>query len=192
MCVIAVGTMVGPAEEAAELLEARGVSTAVWDVRVVPLDTRMLAGGSPTAGHRGRGGIAEGGVGSLVAGALARLEHGGAAPTVVARRAADLRAHGKPAAILANLGLDATGIAARSPSTTPGSRRRRARNDEDSGASASEAKAVKPRGDVRRVQAVIAWRHPTKTEAPVFIDGFVHQLPDVDPQETVAPTLSTP
>ena len=82
-------------------------------------------------------GIAEGGVGSLVAGALARLEHGGAA-TVVARRAADLRAHGKPAAILANLGLDAT-IAAtikKSLDHSWRSRRRRARDDEDSGAKA--------------------------------------------------------
>ena len=114
VCLLALGSMVERAEEAAELLAGRGISAAVWDVRVVPLDTRMLA---DAGGHRlvvtVEDGIAEGGVGSLVASALARLEHGGGAPTVVTLGVPlTYLPHGKPAAILANLGLDATGIAA--------------------------------------------------------------------------------
>ncbi len=114
VCVLALGKMVEAAEEAAALLEARGVSATVWDIRVVPLDTRMLADASA---HRlvvtVEDGVAEGGVGSLAAGAIGRLELGGAAPPVVTLGTPlTYLPHGKPDAILANLGLDATGIAA--------------------------------------------------------------------------------
>ena len=85
MCVLAVGKMVEAAEEAADLLEARGISATVWDVRVVPLDTRMLA---DAGAHRlvvtVEDGIAEGGVGSTRRPARsAGCELGGRAPPVV-------------------------------------------------------------------------------------------------------------
>ncbi len=114
VCVLALGKMVEAAEEAAALLEARGVSVTVWDIRVVPFDTRMLADASA---HRlvvtVEDGVAEGGVGSLAAGAIGRLALGGTAPPVVTvGTPLAYLPHGKPAAILASLGLDATGIAA--------------------------------------------------------------------------------
>ena len=114
VCVLAVGKMVEAAEEAAALLDARGISTTVWDVRTVPLDTRMLA---DAANHRlvvtAEDGIAEGGVGALISSALARLEHGRQpVPVLTLGTPLAYLPHGKPAAILANLGLDATGIAA--------------------------------------------------------------------------------
>jgi 1-deoxy-D-xylulose-5-phosphate synthase len=114
VCVLAVGKMVEAAEEAADMLAARGIATTVWDVRTVPLDTRMLA---DARAHRlvvtAEDGIAEGGVGSLVAGALARLELGRvAAPVITLGTPLAYLPHGKPADILANLGLDGTGIAA--------------------------------------------------------------------------------
>ena len=114
VCILALGKMVEAAEEAAELLAARGISVTVWDIRVVPLDTRMLADASA---HRlvvtVEDGIAEGGVGSLAAGAIGRLEPGAAAPPVVTLGTPlTYVSHGKPDALLANLGLDATGIAA--------------------------------------------------------------------------------
>ena len=86
----------------------------MWDVRSIPLD----AGCSPTPGrHRlvvtAEDGIAEGGVGALIASALARLEDG-RAPTPVLTLGTPLAylPQGKPAAILAVLGIDGPGIAA--------------------------------------------------------------------------------
>ena len=57
------------------LLDAREISTTVWDVRVVPLDTRMLADARRHAlVVTAEDGIAEGGVGSLLASSIARGE----------------------------------------------------------------------------------------------------------------------
>ena len=58
-------------------------------------------------------GIAEGGVGALLAG-RARRDGGGhrAAATIALGTPAAFIPHGKPAALLANLGLDGPGIAA--------------------------------------------------------------------------------
>ncbi|HEX5587585.1 MAG TPA: 1-deoxy-D-xylulose-5-phosphate synthase N-terminal domain-containing protein, partial [Acidimicrobiia bacterium] len=114
VCVLAVGKMVEAAEEAAAVLDARGISTTVWDVRTVPLDSRMLA---DARAHRlvvtAEDGIAEGGVGALISSALARLEPGHqGVPVLTLGTPLTYLPHGKPAAILANLGLDATGIAA--------------------------------------------------------------------------------
>jgi 1-deoxy-D-xylulose-5-phosphate synthase len=113
-CVLAVGKLVEAAEEAASLLDARGVSTTIWDVRSVPLDARMLA----DARRHGlvvtaEDGVAEGGVGALVAGALARLDDTGA-PTRVLTLGTPLAylPQGKPATIHASLGIDGAGIAA--------------------------------------------------------------------------------
>jgi 1-deoxy-D-xylulose-5-phosphate synthase len=114
VCILALGKMVEAAEEAAELLDARDVHATVWDIRTVPADPKMLA----DARHHplvvtAEDGIAEGGVGSLLAAALGALEAGTAAPPTVALGTPSTYVpHGKPAALLANLGLDGPGIAA--------------------------------------------------------------------------------
>jgi 1-deoxy-D-xylulose-5-phosphate synthase len=114
VCVLAVGKLVEAAEEAATLLDARGVSSTVWDVRSIPLDSRMLA---DARRHKvvvtAEDGVAEGGVGALVAGALARLDDT-ATPARVLTLGTPLAylPQGKPAAILASLGIDGPGIAA--------------------------------------------------------------------------------
>jgi len=114
VCILAVGKMVEAAEEAAALLDARGVHAAVWDVRVVPLDNRMLADArSYDLVVTAEDGIAEGGVGAAIAGALARMDSGRPAPpTIVLGTPPAYLPHGKPADLLANLGLDGPGIAA--------------------------------------------------------------------------------
>jgi 1-deoxy-D-xylulose-5-phosphate synthase len=114
VCILAVGKMVEAAEEAAALLEARSVHAAVWDVRVVPLDGRMLADArSYDLVVTVEDGIAEGGVGAAVVAALARMDSGRPAPrTVVLGTPGAYLPHGKPGDLLANLGLDGPGIAA--------------------------------------------------------------------------------
>jgi 1-deoxy-D-xylulose-5-phosphate synthase len=114
VCIVAVGKMVEAAEEAAALLDARGVNATVWDVRTVPLDARML---SDARTHElvvtAEDGIAEGGVGALVVGALARMDVARPAPrAVVLGTPLAYLPHGKADDLLANLGLDGPGIAA--------------------------------------------------------------------------------
>jgi 1-deoxy-D-xylulose-5-phosphate synthase len=113
-CILAVGKMVEAAEEAATLLDARGVHAAVWDVRVFPLDGRMLG---DARGHElvvtVEDGIAEGGMGSAIVSALARMDGGEPVPHVVTLGTPlAYLPQGKPADLLANLGLDGQGIAA--------------------------------------------------------------------------------
>ena len=113
VCLLAVGKMVEAAEEAAALLAVRDVRPTLWDVRVVPLDARMLADGQQ---HdlvvTIEDGIADGGVGSLIAGALARADGDGGPAVVNLGTPLAYLPHGKPADLLANLGLDGQGIAA--------------------------------------------------------------------------------
>jgi 1-deoxy-D-xylulose-5-phosphate synthase len=112
VCILAVGKMVEAAEEAAAALAARDVAATVWDVRVVPLDDRMLA---DARRHplvvTVEDGIAEGGVGSLIASSLARGDGDPPAVVVLGTPTAFLP-HAKPGELLANLGLDGPGIAA--------------------------------------------------------------------------------
>ena len=114
VCILAVGKMVEAADDAAALLEARGVHATVWDVRTVPLDVRMLddARRHPLV-VTAEDGIVEGGVGALAVGALARLD-GETAPPITVTLGAPVAfvPQGKPADVLANLGLDGPGIAA--------------------------------------------------------------------------------
>jgi 1-deoxy-D-xylulose-5-phosphate synthase len=114
VCILALGKMVEAAEEAAELLDARDVHCSLWDIRTIPADPKMLADARRHAlVVTAEDGIAEGGVGALLAAALASLEAGTPAPPVVALGTpAAYIPHGKPAALLANLGLDGPGIAA--------------------------------------------------------------------------------
>jgi 1-deoxy-D-xylulose-5-phosphate synthase len=115
VCLVSVGKMLDAAEAAADVLAAEGVSATIWDARVVkPLDPRML---DDAARHpyvvTVEDGLREGGVGSAIADRLAELTVGRHEPRVrVLGVPAAYIPHGKPDAILAELGLDAAGIAA--------------------------------------------------------------------------------
>jgi 1-deoxy-D-xylulose-5-phosphate synthase len=108
--------MLAAAEEAADLLAARGVEPTVWDARVVkPLDPAMIA---DAARHdlvvTVEDGIRLGGAGSAVADAVGEACECGERPPrlrILGVPSAYLP-HGKPDAILAELGLDGPGVAA--------------------------------------------------------------------------------
>ena len=114
LCILAVGKLLTAAREAADALAAEGIEATVWDVRVVPLDPAMIA---DAARHplvlTAEDGLREGGVGSLIADAIARHD-----PTTTPPRVRVLGTptayipQGKPDAILADLGLDAPGLTA--------------------------------------------------------------------------------
>ncbi len=113
VCLLGVGKLVAACEDAARILGGVGVEATVWDVRVAsPLDPVMIADATD---HElvvcVEDGIAEGGVGSQVASALARVVPSGRGPTVVARGVpTDYLPHGRAADILSQLGLDGAGI----------------------------------------------------------------------------------
>ena len=113
VCILSVGKMLDAAEAAADALCDEGVSVSLWDVRCCkPLDTEMLDAAS---GHRivvtVEDGLREGGVGMTIADRLASGTDG--APLVRVLGVPDRYVpHGKPDAIMADLGLDASGIAA--------------------------------------------------------------------------------
>ena len=117
LCLIGVGKMLEACEQAAELLANDGVEATVWDPRAVsPLCDRMLA---DAAEHElvvtVEDGLRTGGAGTAIRdGLLERAEAAEqAAPRVrVLGVPLDYLPHGKPDAILADLGLDAAGIAA--------------------------------------------------------------------------------
>ena len=115
LCIVSVGKMLDAAEAAADMLAAEGISVTLWDARVVkPLDPAMLA---DAARHPHvltiEDGLREGGVGMSLGDQLAELTIGHAEPRVrVLGIPAQYIAHGKPEAILAELGLDAAGITA--------------------------------------------------------------------------------
>ncbi len=114
VCLLAVGKMLANAQQAAELLEADGVSTTVWDVRCVkPLDKDMLA---HAAGHRAvvtmEDGWREGGAGSAVAERLLLADRDGPVPAIrVLGVPNEYIPQGVPDQILADCGLDPAGIA---------------------------------------------------------------------------------
>ena len=116
VCILAVGKMVEAAEEAAEKLDAEGISATVWDVRVVkPLDPEMLA---DAARHglvvTAEDGVRVGGAGSAIAASLAELAGGPGdpGPAVLQLGTPDAYlAQAKPARILAELKLDGPGMA---------------------------------------------------------------------------------
>jgi 1-deoxy-D-xylulose-5-phosphate synthase len=106
--------MVGAAEKAAEVLAADGIEITVWDPRVVkPLDPAMLA---DAAGHDivvvAEDGLRDGGVGMMVAEALTRTCAGRPVPRCeLLGVPTKFIPHGKQDRILAQLGLDADGLA---------------------------------------------------------------------------------
>ena len=108
VCILAVGKMLGAAEDAAARLEAEGISATVWDVRsVTPLDEHMLddAGGHPLVVTI-EDGIRDGGCGSAIRDRLAGTD----ASVEVLGVPTDYVAHGNVDQLLAQLGLDAEGI----------------------------------------------------------------------------------
>ena len=111
VCILAVGKMLAAATEAAEALAADGIEATVWDVRVVPLDPAMLA---DAAGHpvvlTAEDGVREGGVGSMIADAISRSRPVHPPQVRVLGTPIAYIPHGKPDAILADLGLDAAGL----------------------------------------------------------------------------------
>jgi 1-deoxy-D-xylulose-5-phosphate synthase len=115
VCLLAVGDRVGPALEAADLLDEQGVAASVWDVRSVrPADPAMLdAAASAPLVVTVENGVVGGGAGTELADRM--LERAGvrAAPPVLKLGVPDgYLPHGKPDRILSELGLDAAGIAA--------------------------------------------------------------------------------
>ena len=109
---LAVGTMVKPAMDAAELLSARGVECAVWDMRwVKPVDAVAVAqaaacGCVVTVEENS----VVGGFGSAV---LEELARSGLSPAVTTLGLPDgFVTQGSPKELLASCGLDAAGIAA--------------------------------------------------------------------------------
>ncbi len=113
-CILAVGKLLGAAEEAAVLLAAEGIDVTVWDVRVVSEpDPVMLA---DAARHdvviTAEDGIRQGGSGTYLAEALRRSCPLGAAPPVVSLGIPrSFIAQDKPDRILSRLGLDGPGLA---------------------------------------------------------------------------------
>jgi 1-deoxy-D-xylulose-5-phosphate synthase len=111
VCVLAIGKMVGAAQKAADALAADGISVTVYDVRCcAPLDPSMIA---DAATHGAvvtvEDGIRDGGIGM----AIADLVHIAAPSVSVVSLGIPTKfiPQAKPAEILAQLGLDPTGIA---------------------------------------------------------------------------------
>lgn len=123
VCLLAVGSMVHPALAAAEMLAADGVSCEVVDMRFIkPLDRELLA--SVWQRHRTVFTIEEnclaGGFGAAILewAALAELDR---APVVKLLGIPDaFQEHASRAELLADLGLDAAGIAASIRQTVAG------------------------------------------------------------------------
>jgi 1-deoxy-D-xylulose-5-phosphate synthase len=113
VCLIGVGKMLAAATEAAETLEAEGLSVTVWDPRVVkPFDEALV---EDALAHSVvvtiEDGLADGGVGSALADELRRRSDGGGPKIAVLGVPDRYIPHNKPDVILAQLGLDAAGIA---------------------------------------------------------------------------------
>ena len=117
VCLVGVGKMLQFALEAADLLAADGIEATVWDPRAVtPLDSQLVA---DAAAHplvvTIEDGYRDGGAGTLVADAVAQVSDAAdqpAPPVAVLGVPTRFIPHAKPDAILADLGLDAQGIAA--------------------------------------------------------------------------------
>jgi 1-deoxy-D-xylulose-5-phosphate synthase len=112
VCVLAIGKLVGNALKAAELLTATGIDATVWDVRCcAPLDPDMIA---DAARHdvvvTVEDGVRDGGIGMTIADQIGACSP--SVPVLVLGLPTRFMPQGKPDHILAQLGLDAAGIAA--------------------------------------------------------------------------------
>ncbi|MGH9207588.1 MAG: transketolase C-terminal domain-containing protein, partial [Acidimicrobiales bacterium] len=114
VCILAVGKMLEAAEDAAGELAATGIAATVWDVRVVkPLDADMVGDASV---HKlvvtVEDGVRVGGAGAFIADHLSgRYESRHTPPVLVLGTPLEYIPQGKPAQILAAVGLDGPGIA---------------------------------------------------------------------------------
>ena len=115
VALLAAGSQVQPACEAAEQLAAQGIECAVWDMRLIaPLDRAMIR---EAADYElvvtVEDGVRVGGAGTAVADALTRLTDVTRQPrTLAIGTPVDYLPHGDAATIKAELGLDGPGIAA--------------------------------------------------------------------------------
>jgi 1-deoxy-D-xylulose-5-phosphate synthase len=112
VAILAVGKLVAAAEAAAELLVDRGIEATVWDVRCcAPLDDDMIADAARhTLVVTAEDGIREGGIGMMAADRVHAISD---TPHVECLGVPSrFLPHAKPDRILAQLGLDAEGIAA--------------------------------------------------------------------------------
>jgi 1-deoxy-D-xylulose-5-phosphate synthase len=122
VCIAAAGPLLEAADEAAGVLGGVGVSTTVWDMRLAkPLDDDLVA---DAGRHRlvvtVEDGVREGGAGARLVDALGRsalvtgcLHRPDGPPPVIVLGVPDAYvAHGDPATIRSELGLDGIGIAA--------------------------------------------------------------------------------
>jgi 1-deoxy-D-xylulose-5-phosphate synthase len=112
LCILAVGKMVGAAENAVAALAQSGIAATLWDVRsCVPADAAMIR---DAAEHRRvitlEDGIRDGGIGFLLADAITALAPTTAPTITVLGLPTRFIPHAKPDVILAKLGLDAAGI----------------------------------------------------------------------------------
>ncbi len=112
VCILAIGKLVSFANQAAVTLAAQGIDVTVWDVRsCAPLDPVMIA---DAATHRSvvtcEDGIRDGGIGMTIADQVHEITR--AVPVEVLGLPSKFIPQGKPDRILAQLGLDAEGIAA--------------------------------------------------------------------------------
>ncbi len=112
IAILAVGKMVADAQRAADALEANGIDATVWDVRCCsPLDPLMIA---DAATHRFvitcEDGVRDGGIGMTIADRVHELD--ASTPVHVMGIPSRFFPQGSADKILAQLGLDAAGIAA--------------------------------------------------------------------------------
>jgi 1-deoxy-D-xylulose-5-phosphate synthase len=112
VCILAIGKLVTYANHAADALAKQGVDATVWDVRAcAPLDSAMIA---DAAAHRAvvtcEDGIRDGGIGMTIADQIHAVA--GDVHVEVLGLPSRFISQGKPDHILAQLGLDADGIAA--------------------------------------------------------------------------------
>ncbi len=123
VCILAIGKLVTFAAQAAQMLSEQGIDATLWDVRsCAPLDPAMIA---DAAAHRAvvtcEDGIRDGGIGMTIADQVHAITTD--VPVEVLGLPSKFIPQGKPDRILAQLGLDADGIAAaarRSIETHPG------------------------------------------------------------------------
>jgi 1-deoxy-D-xylulose-5-phosphate synthase len=122
VCIAAAGPLVEAADEAAGMLQGVEISTTVWDMRLAkPVDDDLVA---DAGRHRlvvtVEDGVREGGTGARLVDALGRsalvpgrLRGADGQPPVIVLGVPDAyMAHGDPATIRSELGLDGVGIAA--------------------------------------------------------------------------------
>ena len=113
VCILAIGKMVGAADQAAEILASRGIEVTLWDVRCcVPADEMMIADASKhCVVVTIEDGIRDGGVGMMLADLVTNAE-GSVHPRIeVLGLPTKFTLQAKPDAILTRLGLDANSLA---------------------------------------------------------------------------------